>query len=457
MTQTPDRYSSLTKKFSHLWQDEYSKDFMKDSSWLFGRNVITALIALFQGIVVARWLKVENYGLLALIFTYVEIVNQIIDFRVYEAATKYISEFLVTEKKGECLASIKLFFIIDIISGITAFIVVYCTAYLAARYIVHRPDLTGLIAIYSLSLLFNTARGTSSAILGIFNKFDWLSLHAVSVAIVRLVMVILSLLIIKPDVESVVIAYVITDFFGGTSLVFLSLIPVKEKLWGFKNHSSVGLLRHRYGELRSFLFSTNANELLTLITKNIDILFLGYFRSPLEVGYYRLAKTLVGTLSLLSEPFYTIIYPALTKMWVKREFQRVKDTMKKVTFFLGTAMLFISILIAVFSPFIIRLIIGVEYLPAVIAVRIMIWGHVIGGMFVWARPLLLAAGKPNIPTLVNLVCAFITVIFSIFLVPAYGYVGSATVFLLPWFVGHMIVIGYIFNNNLLQGTVLRSL
>jgi O-antigen/teichoic acid export membrane protein len=457
MTQTSDRYSSLTKKFSHLWQDEYSKDFMKDSSWLFGRNVITALIALFQGIVIARWLKVENYGLLALIFTYVEIVNQIIDFRVYEAATKYISEFLVTERKGECLASIKLFFIIDIISGITAFIVVYLTAYLSAKYIVHRPDIAGLIAIYALSLLFNTARGTSSAILGIFNKFNWISVHTVSVAIVRLVMIILLILVLKPDVGSVVIAYVITDFFGGFSLVFLSLIPVKEKLWGFKDHSSVGLLRHRYKELRSFLLNTNANELLTLITKNIDILFLGYFRTPLEVGYYRLAKTLVGTLSLISEPFYTIIYPALTKMWIKREFEKIRDTMKKVTFFLGTALVFVSITIAVLAPFIIRLIVGAEYLPAVIAVRIMIWGHVIAGAFVWVRPLLLAAGKPNIPTLANLVCAFITVTFSVLFVPAYGHIGSAIVFLLPWLVGHMIIIGYIFKNDLLRGSVLKSL
>ena len=97
-----------------LQEDKLLAKLVRDSSYLLSSSVIASLIGFIQSLIVARYLGVARYGLLVLIFSYVNIVNQFFDFRIWDFITKYGAEYRAKGESGKCLATIKLGLGIDI-------------------------------------------------------------------------------------------------------------------------------------------------------------------------------------------------------------------------------------------------------------------------------------------------------------------------------------------------------
>lgn len=407
----------------------------KNSSWLLARNAASAGLLFIQGLVVARQLGAAGYGLFGLITAYVAVVNQVIDFRIYEFATRYVSEFWEKGRKGECLAAVKAAYLLDVSTGLAAFALVAATAWLAAAHILHEPGLAALVVLSAGSLLFSTANGTASAILGVFGRFPWLTLHSVLHASARFLLVIAALAAGK-GLYGVVLACVAADLFGGLLINFLAARVVKEKLWEFRGEARLALLKARFREMASFLAYTNLNEFLSLFTRNVDVLFLGYFRGAAEAGLYKLAKSFAGAVGLLAEPLYTSVFPAITGLIARGERARAASLARRLS--LTAAAIFIPLCaaMALAAPFLVTRAAGAAYLAAAPALGIMVWGGAVGGIFAWVRPMLLAIGRADVPAKINAAGAALLVACSVVLVPRYGYLASAAVSLLPWVLGH---------------------
>ena len=146
---------------SHQTIKTVKKRLFLNASWLFGGKTIAGVFSALQTVIIARILGVDNYGLLALIIAYVNILNNFFDFRVWETATKYIGTFWINGEREKTLSIIKLSYIIDISSGILAFIIAILTAKIASDYFIHSPEAYKLIWIYSINLLIDTANSTS--------------------------------------------------------------------------------------------------------------------------------------------------------------------------------------------------------------------------------------------------------------------------------------------------------
>src|SRR3989337_2702693 len=164
-----------------------------NASWLFGGKTASSIFTALQTVIVARMLGVSDYGLLVLIIAYVDILNNIFDFRVWETATKYIGTFWANGEREKTCSMIKLSYIIDIFSGILAFIIAILTAKVACSYLIHSPDAYTLIWIYSLSLLIDTANSTSDAILRVFDRFKRIAFVSSFISLFRLILVVLLL------------------------------------------------------------------------------------------------------------------------------------------------------------------------------------------------------------------------------------------------------------------------
>ena len=89
----------------------------------------------------------------------------------------------------------------------------------------------------------------------------------------------------------------------------------------------------------------------------------------------------------------------------------------------------------------IRWTVGPEFVPAALAVRIMIWGYLIGFIFTWVRPTIIAIGKPSLGNLAGLVTAAVVLSLSILLIPKYGYIASSGMWILAFIIGNTMLIG----------------
>ena len=94
-----------------------------NASWLFGGKTASGIFTAIQTVVVARLLGVTDYGLLTLVIAYISILNMFFDLKVWETVTKYIGTYLEQGELDKTRSMIKLSYILDIGSGIIAFII----------------------------------------------------------------------------------------------------------------------------------------------------------------------------------------------------------------------------------------------------------------------------------------------------------------------------------------------
>jgi O-antigen/teichoic acid export membrane protein len=417
---------------------------VKNSSKLFFADIVNTLFTLILGFIVARSLGVASYGLLALVMVYVTIVNQIIDFRIEETAVKYASEFLVKNDKGRLWATVKLCYAIDTATGIFAFAIVAVTAEVVSTFIFHNPGLRGPICLYAATLLFSTVEGTSIGLLTVFDKFSRLSFYSLFSSLSRFVMV-LFFVLRGSGITGVLEGYVLASLVNMCVLLTFAVKVICTSVLAVGVKGPLSLLAERKKEITLFLCNTNINELLNLFTKNIDILILGYFRAPNEVGLYRLAKNVVNSFGLISTPFTTVVYPEVSRMWSGRHIKELKALLKKMSILLAAISLSIGILVAWVIPWVIRIAAGREYIPAAMAVRVMLPGVILATVFLWLRPVFLAMQRPAILTCINALGAASMVALSLCVVPRFGFIGSSFLFVYPYVLWHVIILAIFVN------------
>ena len=420
------RWSNAKNAVVYFFTDKNLKKLVRDSSWLYFASVVTSILGFFQAILVARLLGASNYGMLALIIAYVSIINQLVDFRVWETVTKYLAEFWVKEDKARALATVKCAYLIDFFTGVLAFLIVISSAPLVAKYIMHQHGAITLIRLYTFSLLFRTVNGTSTAILRVFDKFSWLSLQSIFVSTFKFILVV-TVFFLRYGIKSILAIYLISEAIGGLIFVVLAFNVINKAMREAYKKAKISLLKYKFREMASILLHTNLTAFLKMAAIRIDEMLLGYFKTNTEVGYYKLAKTLVLILGKVSNPIYSVIYPEIVKLWSVGSRENFKIFLKKVTLLTGIAVLPLALGIFIFAPLIIKWAAGQEFLASTTAVRIMIWGEAALLLPIWARPAAVSMSKAYISNLGLTISALLWPIGSFILMPSWGTNGAAII------------------------------
>ena len=409
-----------------FFADTYIVRLVKNSSWLFFANVGTSAIGFFEIVLVARLLGVEDYGLLALIMTYNTMVNQFIDLRVWETVTKYVSEFWVKGDVERAQVVVKLSYLVDFLTGMFSFILVILSASLAANHILRRPGLEALIFLCALGFFFSTVDETSKALLRVFDKFSWLALYNVGFAALRFGVVV-TLVVNGLGLRGVLIGYAISRFCGGLLLLGLALGATRGTLGKAWKEAKLGLLKGRFKEIGGFLLNTSSSSFLKVTTIEADVVLLGYFTSPVEVGYYELAKKFANILARISEPLFKAIFPELSRLWSSGNKRAFSGLLKKTSVLVGSVAFPIFMLLILGGKTIIGLMAGESYKPAALPLAILAGGFYFDAIFCWSRPAILSIGKAYIPNLVGLFLTFFQIVTSALIVPVLGAAGTAMI------------------------------
>src|SRR5512138_3107488 len=102
------RMSSLFQKiYSGLREDALLQRVVRNSSYLFGSNTISAALNVLQGIFVVRLLGDAGYGLLTIVMDFASNTNRLLSFRMSEVVVKYMGEALAQGNKQRAAALVK--------------------------------------------------------------------------------------------------------------------------------------------------------------------------------------------------------------------------------------------------------------------------------------------------------------------------------------------------------------
>src|SRR5512139_3788603 len=120
---------------------------VKNSSYLFSTTGVSAGLGMLQGILVARLLGVDGYGIVGVITLFTGVVNNLVSFRMGELVIKYVGEYTEAGDDPRAAAVFKLSALVEMGASVVAFVLLVLLAPLAAQYLAKDPSTAGLFIV----------------------------------------------------------------------------------------------------------------------------------------------------------------------------------------------------------------------------------------------------------------------------------------------------------------------
>jgi len=412
-----------------------TRPFVRHVSVLTVANGVGAVLSFVQGILIARWLGPELYGVAALVMSVPSLVYTFFDARSAEASVKFLSEFDARGEREQALAMCKVGYAVDFAIAGLALLVILLLSPWAAKMVVKHPEMTGLIVLYGSAFLPRALIGTSYAVLATLGHFLTIALIDTLTSVLRFGLVIV-LVVLGWKVSGVVWGNAIAMAATGLLYAIVAYSLVKRRWgrsWLFADWSYLKGWRR---EILAFLAYNDLNALLGMIPKQLDVVILGYFRNPTEVGYYKLAKSLAGVVGYIIGPLQSVVYPEFARLEgigdANASWQKVRKLALQVGLPLGSVIACGALLL----PSILPALVGEAYRSAVSAAQLLLLGSAIWLGFFWLRPVYFAKGRLCAWTQISAVVVLLSIVGFFTVVPMWGYIGLSFWLMLMNGLGH---------------------
>ncbi|HJP61340.1 MAG TPA: oligosaccharide flippase family protein [Gemmatimonadaceae bacterium] len=410
---------SLTQTTKPRWHR-----LMRGSGVLLGGSVASQISLVLQSLLLARYLGVRQYGVLALVIAYPTLINQFLDARSWETIVKYVTAFRISNSPRKAGATMKGVLLGDAATGLIAFLIVFVSASLMARQILGNVADSRLVLLYALSIPLATPTGAAIGLMRVAERYKWISAVDAMTSISQLIGAVV-VVMLGGGVAGVVVCLVVVALLKSVVSLWLANAAANEV--GMRGWYRVPLreIREEARAISRFWMSTNGFAVLKGLNQNADTLILGRLLGPSAAGLYRLARGIATLLSFPATPIYQATYPELAKLWYSGERRYAVKIARTMTIVTGLVAAIVVAVAWLFAAPALAILAGREYLPALPAFR---WLVVAVGISVAAQyqhALLMAGGAVRrvlmaygFPVMAQILALFV-------LIPRFGVVGAA--------------------------------
>ena len=359
------------KKFilKFIGQNQLKRALIKNTGFMFGGDIATKTFRLLIILILGKMLSPNEYGQLFEAMAVVLVISELIDVRIGEAVTKFATDYLVKNQKNKALSIIKIGYLVDGALGILCFCVVMLIADIIAQKVFHGHVSSKLIKIYALAPLLSTVNGTSIAIIQTFKKFKAMSVFNASSAFARFVF---PVGLASLGLEYIMFGYVLAAFIPTICLSIVVFKLIRTQFKGIKTLNIFPEMR----KILPFTFHTTISVTFKSVIRQMDVVLLGFFKSPEIVAYYKIALAYVNMLGFVTGPVGTVIYPTLTSLWAEKNVELYRKILRKISW----TMIFISVAGAaamiIAGPYIFKIWKPI-YLNSMPAIRVMIFAVIL--------------------------------------------------------------------------------
>ena len=438
----------MLNTISAWWQDKLLRGVLKNTSYLFSSNTLSAALSMVNSIFVTRLLGVDGLGLITTVQTFASNINRFLSFRMSEVVIKYLGQALANNPgidgedihstegvsqnippNQQAAAIVKGIGMIEAATSILAYLMLVLLSPWAARVLVKDPSLAVLFPIYGLMLLANLVYETSAGVLQTYKRFNWLGIINTIQSVITVILIVLAF-ILHRDVLFILGAYLLGKSFSGISIAILAFRQMNHSFGSRWWHTSVRQVDD-WRSILGFAVNTNLNGTLNLVTRDNAPLYLAAL-SPANVtqayvGYFKLGLSIINFVTLPIDPFIWPTYAEITRTIASRQWQKTRRLLKQVSAIASAWTIAAAAGIALLGWWLIPLVYGPSASPVYPVVLILLVGYGTANIFNWNRPLMLAFGKPSYPLLVALGVGVIEILLIFWLVPMGGYLVMAAI------------------------------
>jgi len=412
----------LQKISASLRDDPLISRVLRNSSYLFSSNTISAALGFVQNIFIVRLLGMEKFGALTAIMLLASNVNRLLSFRMSEVVVKYMGEALALDQKDRAAAIAKWVGIAEALTSILAYLVLFALA----PWFSNDPAATPLYRFYGLFLLANIIYETSTGVLQVTDKFKRVAFANLLQSILTATIIIVAFFM-HWDMFEILVAYLAGKTIAAVIVTNSAFRELGHRLGNAWVRAPLSFVAD-WKSIGGFAVSTNINGTVNLFARDNVPLYIKYFVSDIALGYFRLASSLINMVMLPMDPFIAPTYAEITRVITQRQWQATRKLLKQVSIIGGIWTLLAGGGLVALGWWFIPFVYGAESAPAYACVLILLVGYGLANIMNWNRPLLLALGYPNYPLMVAAVTGAIEIILIFLFVPSGGYLVGAAIF-----------------------------
>lgn len=426
--------SLVQRLLSILREDSLLRRVIKNSSFLFGSNSISAILTFVQGILTVRMVDVSGLGLLTAVMTYASNVNRLLSFRMSEVVVKRMGQALANGDKEEAAAVVKTAALTEIFMSLLAYAALFLTARWAAVTFAKDSQTTSWFIFYGLILLADLVYETSTGVLQTTRRFDRLArINLVQSVVTAACISATFVLNIRAGgmaadllLRNVLAAYLLGKAYAGVSIMVSAFSELNSVLLPHWWKTPFQKLSDPRG-MAWFAVNTNFNGTVNLFVRDNVPLYMAYLLGPTEVGYLKLALTFIVPITMLLDPFIWPTYAEITRTVAERQWQITLRLLRRVSVVTASVVLALGGGLTLVGWWLIPTLYGESAFPAYPALLILLVGYGVANILQWNRPLLLALGRPSYPLLAAALAGVVELILIFTLVPRYGYLMMAAI------------------------------
>lgn len=165
-------------------------------------------------------------------------------------------------------------------------------------------------------------------------------------------------------------------------------------------------------------------SLVLIVEYQFDVVILSFFWPEEEVGIYGTAATILTLLLFLTRSYQLAIFPILSRAF-HEDRERLKWVYARSIVFLALGALAVIGLMSVAAEFLITAVFGPMYQPAADMLRILVWVFLFSAINVPNSRLMIVADKQRVMAWFAFFSMSASLLFSLWLVPRYGGIGTA--------------------------------
>lgn len=382
--------------------------------------VIANVFGYLLRLILVQNLTVHEYGLIYSVIAIFYFAYAFIHLGLSPAIAKYVAAYGAKDDQRKIkeiiIWGVRLLCLSAFVVSASAFLF----SDLLSRIYVKDPLGSTLIKIFAFSVLLSPFMTITKAILQGRQRIFLRSLYEAFQSITLFVLTAI-LLYFGHGVKGSMYAYVFLHL-----LMFIAFVPIliKRVLPEFfsiqvsPSFQTLELLI-RFG--LPVMFTSVASVILT----NTDTILLTLFTTVDKVGIYHSALPTANLILFLVFVINTVLLPLVAELWEKKEKQMIAQLVEKMYLYALIVTMPLAIIIVVYSPNILRLLFGEQYLPAVGILRIL----VVSSLFLIHHAIntatLTGIGMPKANTKAIFLAAGLNIVLNIIFIPTLGGVGAA--------------------------------
>lgn len=378
----------------------------KNMSWLVVSQIIASICGFIWTILIARYLGVNDYGILGFAISLTTILSVTIDFGINTHATRNIATDYDSAPKylGNAIPLKSIF-------GIGTFILT-----LIILILMKSDELT--ITVTLLFTIESIIKSVMLLIYGSFQAFEEGKYQGISNTLLNLIL----------------LTFIFISIFSDIGILGISLSYILANIIAFA-YTYFALVKHitkpKFELDKSFCKKVVISSLPFAITGllysiyySIDIIMLTHIVGNYATGIYNATYKLISVLTLFYGIYTAVIFPVMSKFYKNDERLLIISFEKSVKYLM---MIIIPIATAtvLYSSDIIQLMYGHQYDAASSVLSILIWTVCLLFVSGACNTLLNASYKEVTVTKIYAIAALFNIVLNFFMIPYFSYNGAA--------------------------------